>query len=59
MQFDRGYISPYFSTNADKMRVEMDDPISDLREKLSGLQNFFRCWKPSCRLEPLVSWRGR
>src|ERR1700682_2096533 len=26
MQFDRGYISPYFVTNADKMRVEMEDP---------------------------------
>src|SRR5690242_16384341 len=26
MQFDRGYISPYFITNAEKMRVEMDDP---------------------------------
>src|SRR5262249_3828736 len=26
MQFDRGYISPYFITNADKMRVEMEDP---------------------------------
>src|SRR5207249_2502314 len=25
MQFDRGYISPYFITNADKMRVEFDD----------------------------------
>jgi chaperonin GroEL len=26
MQFDRGYISPYFITNAEKMRAEMDDP---------------------------------
>jgi chaperonin GroEL len=39
MQFDRGYISPYFVTNADKMRVEMDDPYVLIYEKkLSGLQ---------------------
>jgi chaperonin GroEL len=39
MQFDRGYISPYFITNADKMRVEMDDPYLLIYEKkLSGLQ---------------------
>ena len=39
MQFDRGYISPYFITNADKMRVEMDDPYVLIYEKkLSGLQ---------------------
>jgi chaperonin GroEL len=30
MQFDRGYISPYFVTNADKMRVEMEDPYVQL-----------------------------
>jgi len=39
MQFDRGYISPYFITNAEKMRVEMDDPyILIYEKKLSGLQ---------------------
>ena len=39
MQFDRGYISPYFVTNAEKMRVEMQDPYILLYEKkLSGLQ---------------------
>jgi chaperonin GroEL len=38
MQFDRGYISPYFITNADKMRVEMEDPyILIYEKKLSGL----------------------
>ncbi len=39
MQFDRGYISPYFITNADKMRVEFEDPyILIYEKKLSGLQ---------------------
>ncbi len=39
MQFDRGYISPYFVTNADKMRVEMEDPyILVCEKKLAGLQ---------------------
>jgi chaperonin GroEL len=38
MQFDRGYVSPYFVTNADKMRVEMDDPyVLICEKKLSGL----------------------
>jgi chaperonin GroEL len=39
MQFDRGYISPYFVTNADKMVAELDEPYILLFEKkLSGLQ---------------------
>jgi len=39
MQFDRGYLSPYFVTNAEKMIAELDDPYILLFEKkLSGLQ---------------------
>ena len=39
MQFDRGYLSPYFITNAEKMVAELDEPYILLHEKkLSGLQ---------------------
>ena len=39
MQFDRGYISPYFITDADKMRVELENPYILINEKkLSNLQ---------------------
>src|ERR1700744_3196614 len=39
MQFDRGYLSPYFVTNAEKMVAELDNPYILLHEKkLSGLQ---------------------
>ncbi|WP_028003997.1 chaperonin GroEL [Sinorhizobium meliloti] len=39
MQFDRGYLSPYFITNQDKMRVELEDPYILIHEKkLSNLQ---------------------
>jgi len=39
MQFDRGYLSPYFVTNAEKMIAELEDPYILLHEKkLTGLQ---------------------
>jgi hypothetical protein len=40
MQFDRGYLSPYFITNAEKMIADLDDPFILLHEKkLSNLQS--------------------
>ncbi|MGN3974366.1 chaperonin GroEL [Tsuneonella sp. SYSU-LHT278] len=40
MQFDRGYLSPYFITNPDKMTVELDNPYILIHEKkLSSLQS--------------------
>src|SRR5215469_18405657 len=40
MQFDRGYVSPYFVTNAEKMLAELEEPYILLHEKkLSGLQS--------------------
>jgi len=40
MQFDRGYISPYFITDPDKMRVELEDPYILINEKkLSNMQS--------------------
>ncbi|MCH6577445.1 MAG: chaperonin GroEL [Proteobacteria bacterium] len=40
MQFDRGYLSPYFVTNADKMNCDLEDPYILLHEKkLSSLQS--------------------
>src|SRR3984885_6427121 len=41
MQFDRGYMSPYFITNPEKMNISLDDPYILLHEKkLSALQSF-------------------
>jgi chaperonin GroEL len=49
MQFDRGYISPYFVTNADKMRVEMEDPYILMRKNCRGCRSCCRCLRPWCR----------
>ena len=54
MQFDRGYISPYFITDAEKMRVDLEDPFVLIYEKkLSNLQALLPVlWDPlesTCR----------
>ena len=50
MQFDRGYLSPYFITNPEKMQVELSDPYILIHEKkLSNLQAMLPIWKRSSR----------
>ena len=54
MQFDKGYLSPYFVTNAEQMRVEMDDPyilihdkkISSMKDLLPILEKIAQMGKP-------------
>jgi len=54
MQFDRGYLSPYFINNQDSMNAELDDPlillhdkkISNIRDLLPVLENVAKAGKP-------------
>ena len=49
MQFDRGYISPYFITNADKMVAELEEPYILIHEKkLTSCSRCCRSWKRWC-----------
>ena len=54
MQFDRGYLSPYFTTDSDRMEVALDDPyilihekkISNMKDLLPVLELVVRAGKP-------------
>ena len=56
MQFDRGYLSPYFVTNAEKMIAELDNPYILLHEKkLSGLQAMLPVLEVGGAVEPAAA----
>jgi hypothetical protein len=60
MQFDRGYLSPYFVTNAEKMTVELDNPFILYNEKkLSNLQSMLAGPRGRCAIGPPVVDCGR
>jgi chaperonin GroEL len=50
MQFDRGYLSPYFVTNAEKMVADLKAPIFySTRKSCRGSRRCYRSWRPSSR----------
>ena len=60
MQFDRGYVSPYFITNAEKMTAELEDPhILIFEKKLSGLQPMLPLLEAVVQSGPSAGDRGR
>ena len=51
MQFDRGYLSPYFVTDADKMIADLENPyILLFDKKISNLQEILTNFRTSCSI---------
>ena len=48
MQFDRGYLSPYFVTDPERMEVVLDNPFILIHErKISAMKDLLPCWSSS------------
>jgi len=55
MQFDRGYLSPYFVTNTDKMEAELEKPLLLIYDKkISNMKSFCLYWK--LLHKPVIHW---
>ena len=53
MQFDRGYLSPYFVTNAEKMETELENPLILIYEKkISSMKSFLPILRASFKIRP-------
>ena len=57
MQFDRGYLSPYFVTDAEKMRATLEEPYILLWKKLSNLQDMLPILEKLCSRVVLCDYR--
>ena len=52
MRFDKGYISPYFVTDAERMEAELEDPyiLLVVSSRSPRSRTCCRCWRRSCRV---------
>jgi len=56
MKFDRGFISPYFITNAKTQEVELENPLILLVKKRLAIYNKFYCSKRISITKKIIAW---